>query len=192
MSKKIGITGGIGAGKSIVCELLTTLGYPVFNSDSEAKILMNTVLKSDIQKLFGEKAYLKNELNRTYISELIFNDKPLLSQLNGIVHPAVREAFDKFSAESTSSLVFNEAAILFETGAYKYFDAVVLVTASEKTRIKRVMDRDGVTETQVKERMANQWTDKQKGELTTFRIQNDNDKLILPQTLTVINQLTSS
>ncbi len=192
MSKTIGITGGIGAGKSIVCKLLKTLGYPVFDSDAEAKRLMHTTLKKDILELFGPKAYKNNTLNRAYIADVVFEDNQVLAQLNAIVHPAVREAFDQFSKASEAPLVFNEAAILFETGAHKNFDAIVFVTAAEETRIKRVMQRDNVSKDQVRKRMDKQWSDERKQALTPFVINNNTDQLIIPQTLSVINQLISS
>lgn len=192
MSKKIGITGGIGAGKSIVCKLLKTLGYPVFDSDAEAKRLMHTTLKKDILELFGSQAYKNNTLNRAYIAEVVFEDNQVLAQLNAIVHPAVREAFDQFSKANKAPLVFNEAAILFETGAHKNYDAIVFVTAAEETRIKRVMQRDNVSKDQVRKRMDKQWSDERKQALTPFVINNNTDQLIIPQTLSVINQLISS
>ncbi len=192
MSKTIGITGGIGAGKSIVCKLLKTLDYPVFDSDAEAKRLMHTTLKKDILELFGPQAYKNNALNRAYIAEVVFEDNQVLAQLNAIVHPAVREAFDQFSKANKAPLVFNEAAILFETGAHKNFDAIVFVTAAEETRIKRVMKRDNVSKDQVRKRMDKQWSDERKQALTPFVINNNTDQLIIPQTLSVINQLISS
>lgn len=192
MSKTVGITGGIGAGKSIVCKLLKTLGYPVFDSDAEAKRLMHTTLKKDILELFGSQAYKNNTLNRAYIAEVVFEDNQVLAQLNAIVHPAVREAFDQFSKANKAPLVFNEAAILFETGAHKNYDAIVFVTAAEETRIKRVMQRDNVSKDQVRKRMDKQWSDERKQALTPFVINNNTDQLIIPQTLSVINQLISS
>ncbi|MGB0934013.1 MAG: dephospho-CoA kinase [Lishizhenia sp.] len=190
--KKIGITGGIGAGKSVICSLLSVLGYPVFNSDRVAKNLMQSDLREEIILLFGEKAYLNEKLNRTYISERVFKNKTLLTQLNQIVHPAVRNAFDQFCLKSDAPLVFNEAAILFETGAYKNFDAVVLVKANQKTRIERVLKRDKISEDQIKARMNNQWSDQKKSALTSFIVENDDDKLIIPQTLRLVNHLISS
>lgn len=192
MTKTVGITGGIGAGKSIICELLSTMGYPVFNSDKAAKALMNTTLKNEIVLLFGEQAYTKNTLNRAYISKQVFNDRSKLEALNSIVHPAVRKAFRQFTENSNSLLVFNEAAILFETGAYKNFDAIILVTASMETRINRVIKRDNTSAEEVKKRMNNQWTDERKSSLTPFVIENSDNTLIIPQTVTVLNHLSSS
>ncbi|WP_159038562.1 dephospho-CoA kinase [Brumimicrobium mesophilum] len=183
--KKIGIAGGIGSGKSIISEVLKTMGYPVFNSDDEAKLLMvkNPEVVQKIKSIFGDEAYNGKELNKPFLAKKIFNNLDLKSELNKIVHPAVRKAFVDWAEIQSSSLVFNEAAILFETGAYKSFDFTVLVTAPEKVRIERVVSRDNSTETEVKQRMKNQWKDDIKIEMASFVILNDNSTLVTPQVM---------
>lgn len=186
--KKIGLTGGIGSGKSIICEVLKTIGYPVFNSDDEAKLLMvnNQEVIQQIKELFGEEAYKDKLLNRAFLADKIFNNEELKLALNRIVHPAVRNAFESWSNKQNKALVFNEAAILFETGAYKKFDYTVLVTAPEKIRIERVVSRDNTTEQEVQQRMNNQWKDEVKSELASFVINNNNTTLVTPQVLEML------
>ena len=191
---KVGITGGIGAGKSIVSSIFKCLGYPVFNSDAVAKQLMQSdpELIKGITEIFGTKAYTKGNLNRTFISEQVFTDSSKINQLNQLVHPKVRLAFDKFAQESNSPFVFNEAAILYETGAYKNFDEIILVTAEKNTRIKRVKQRDNSSEEQILNRMAKQMSDNEKRQFSPFEIINHN-QLLTPQVLDFIeNHSTSS
>ena len=189
--KKIGLTGGIGSGKSIICDVLKTIGYPVFNSDDEAKLLMvnNQEVIQRIKKIFGNEAYIGTKLNRPYLASKIFNDEHLKSELNNIVHPAVRKAFDNWSKNQKSSLVFNEAAILYETGAYKTFDHTVLVTAPEKLRIERVVARDNTTIKEIKQRINNQWKDEVKKTMASYVILNDDINLVIPQVLKMLDTL---
>lgn len=186
--KKIGLTGGIGSGKSIICKVLKTIGYPVFNSDDEAKLLMvnNPEVIQQVKEVFGAEAYIENALNRPFLANKIFNDEGLKTALNKIVHPAVRNAFETWSKKQNTELVFNEAAILFETGAYKTFDYTVLVTAPEELRIARVVSRDGTTKQEVQQRMNNQWKDDVKKELASFVINNDNTTLVTPQIIQML------
>jgi dephospho-CoA kinase len=154
----IGITGGIGAGKSTVAKIFESLGYPVFYSDAVAKQLMHTdpLLKQALIESFGEKTFLNGNLNRSFLAEIIMNDGEAKEKISSLVHPRVRESFDEFASDNSSKqLIFNEAAILFETGSYKSFDAVILVTAPEDVRIARVRQRDSATVEQVKDRMKN-------------------------------------
>lgn len=192
--KKIGITGGIGSGKSIICEVLKVMGYPVFNSDDEAKLLMvnNREVINQIINVFGDEAYIGNSLNRPYLAAQIFNDESLKTALNNIVHPAVRKAFKEWAETQKTTLVFNEAAILFETGAYKTFDHTVLVTAPEAIRIARVISRDKTTIEEVQQRMKNQWKDDVKKELASYVINNDNSTLVIPQVIAMIKHLENT
>lgn len=182
---KVGITGGIGAGKTFVCRVLEKMGYPVFYSDKEAKELMNSHpgIVEEIIALVGEQAYEDGELNRPFLAEKAFENKDLLSRINAIVHPRVREAFADFAEQNAGlkGIVFNEAAILFETGAYKTFDATVLITAPESVRLNRVVERDTIPESQVRSRMNNQWKDEEKAKLADFVIHNDGTTMLLPQ-----------
>ena len=188
---KIGVTGGIGSGKTTVCKLIEKMGFPVFYADVEAKNLMrfNKNIVDGLIRLFGEAAYEGNELNRTHLAQIVFNNPSLLNELNEIIHPEVRIAFNDFALKNEHrKLVFNEAAILFETGAYKNFDATILVTASLDNKILRVGERDQIPQEKILERMNNQWPDEKKIPLATYIIQNDHQAL-QPQIENIINAL---
>ena len=174
--KVIGLTGGIGSGKTLVSNLFAELGVPVYISDVEAKKLMhsNKEVKTAVTALFGEEAYYKGQLNRKFIAEKVFSDKSLLEKLNAIVHPAVAKHFEAWKKMQTSDFVIKEAAILFETGGNKNCDKVILVTAPKAIRIKRVIKRDNVSEESVKQRMNNQWSDNRKEKLSDYIINNKN------------------
>lgn len=191
--KKIGLTGGIGAGKSIVAKIFATMGFPVFYSDQAGKQLMseNQYVKQKVVDVFGDDAYKNGKLNRELLAEKIFSNKSLKKELNNIVHPAVRKEFENWCKKQTSPIVFNEAAILFETGSYKTFDATILVSAPESVRIERVIHRDNTTEAQVRERMRNQWSEKEKRALSDFEIINDNQHLLIPQIEKIVEILTA-
>ena len=174
MPKIIGLTGGIGSGKSRVVALFTTLGVPCYIADVEAKRLMNNQpeVKAAIVNLFGEQAYVDGDLNRSYLSQIVFANPEKLKALNAIVHPAVAKDFSVWVEQQKTPFVIKEVAILFETGGYKNVDKTVLITAPETIRIERVMLRDGVTAEEVKARMRNQWTDAQREPLADFVIDN--------------------
>jgi dephospho-CoA kinase len=172
---KIGVTGGIGSGKSLVCKHIEQLGYSVFYSDKEAKkiITYDSEVKEKIVALFGKAAYDGAELNKSHIANNAFENPELLNKLNAIIHPAVRKAFETFVISNCSQrLVFNEAAILFETGAYENFDFNILVVAPKDLRISRVMERDNLDEKQVISRMKNQWEDEDKIPMADYVIYN--------------------
>jgi dephospho-CoA kinase len=189
--KRVGITGGIGAGKTLVCRILNAMGYPVFYSDSESKKILNSdpVVKAAILDLFGAQAYQNNQLNRSFISDQVFTNPERLARLNAIAHPAVRNAFEKWITEQDSPLIFNEAAILFETGIYKNYDVTVVVTAPIELRIRRVIERDNTDEASVRSRIEKQWTDDQKRTLADFEIVNNEDDFLIPQLLELIQKL---
>ena len=170
----VGLTGGIGSGKSTVAKMLEELGVPVYNSDIEAKNLMVTskVLKRKIVALLGEQSYSKNELNREYIASLVFNDRALLQKLNEIVHPAVRKHFIKWSKKQDHPYVVQETALLFENGSNYLYDKTILVIAPKDIRVARIVARDGSTKQQVLQRMQNQLGDEQKLALADFVIEN--------------------
>jgi len=191
--KTVGVTGGIGSGKSIVCKVLEVLGYPVFYADAEAKRCMHEdkVLKAGIQELLGAEAYNGNETNNAFIAGKIFSDDALRVAMNALVHPAVYRAFDKWKSIQEAPFVFNESALLFETESYKRFDYTILVTADKDIRIRRVMERDGVTEAQVLARMEKQWSDEEKIPLSTAVIVNNPDRLVVPQILQEVKKLES-
>lgn len=170
----VGLTGGIGSGKSTVAQIFRDLGVPVYDSDKEAKSLMvnSPELKSAIIDLLGDNAYTGKTLNRSYIAELVFKDVGLLQKLNKIVHPAVRQHFLKWANEQSAPYVIQETALIFENGVQDNYSATILVTAPLEMRLKRVMERDGVGKQVVLDRMKNQMDDNQKIDLAQFCIEN--------------------
>lgn len=190
----IGITGGIGSGKTTVCKILEHLGYPVFFADIEAKknMLENLDLISNIVAAFGAEAYIDKQLNRNFLAKKIFQDPKAKAQLDALVHPTVYQSFENWKTKQQAPIVFNEAALLFETGSYKRFDQVWLVTADVETRIKRVMKRDLVSRDEVIARMKAQLSDEEKLQLTSYHIVNDETTLVIPQVLKLLNDIKSS
>ena len=163
--KIVGLTGGIGSGKSTIARLFAALGIAVYDSDTEAKKLINTS---------GAEAYAEGVYNRAYIADIVFRNPDKLAVLNSIVHPVLADHFNQWVALQTSPYVIKEAAILFESGSYKNCDFIITVTAPEALRISRCMSRDGSTEAQVRARMAQQWTDAQRIVLSDAVIENIN------------------
>jgi len=173
----VGLTGGIGSGKTSVLQLFINKGIPVYIADIEAKRLMQSDKKliKNIKSTFGNESYTKdNQLNRAYLANQVFGNAKKLEQLNAIVHPAVHRDLENFKKEQKSKFFIYENAILFENGSYKHCDYIITVTAPIETRIKRVVKRDQVTEKQVKDRMQHQWDDKLKIEKSDFVIENIN------------------
>ena len=191
---KIGITGGIGSGKTFVCHILEKLGYPIFYSDKEAKKLMNKNLDLiiKIKELLGNDAYLNGIIDKSFIARKIFETPTLRNELNAIVHPEVYLAFEKWSKSQDSKLVFNESALLFETESYKRFDKTILITADICLKIERIKKRDLLDEIEIKHRMNSQLSDEIKLKLADFVIENNEDKLLLPQLIQFINQLETN
>jgi dephospho-CoA kinase len=181
--KVIGLTGGIGSGKSFVAHILEKMGYPVFYSDEAAKYLTNkdSQIKSQLIQLFGKEVYNEDGLNKKFLSDRIFQNQAVLAQVNSIIHPVVRQYFVSWTMQQKSDLVFNEAAILFETGAYKSFPFNFLVTAPLELRIERVMKRDNAIREQVLARINAQMSDDEKMKLTPYIINNDEREPILSQ-----------
>lgn len=173
----IGLTGGIGSGKTTIAQWFQEKGIPVYNSDFEAKKLMNENedLIQQLIELFGDETYKNGEYNRSYVASKVFNDKELLNQLNAIVHPAVFKHFDEWLDNQNSSFVVKEAAILFESGSYKDCDYIISVIADEEIRIDRVAKRDQLNEDQIRSRMKSQWADQQRIEKSDFIIENNKD-----------------
>ncbi|WP_299317545.1 dephospho-CoA kinase [uncultured Maribacter sp.] len=170
----IGLTGGIGSGKSTVATMFKELSVPVYDSDQRAKYLMNTsvIINKQLVQLLGDEAYEKGKLNRPYIAAKVFNDSELLAKLNNIVHPVVRQDFIDWTNEQDSCYVIQETALLFENKSQELYDDVILVTAPKEIRIERVLSRDNSTREQVEARMNNQLEDKIKLELANFIIEN--------------------
>jgi len=176
MKTLVGLTGGIGSGKTTIANFFKELGIPVYIADTEAKALMNRskVIKKKLIALFGENAYQDGKLNREYLSKQIFNNKDLLQKMNAIVHPKVASHFKRWVKKQDAPYVISEAAILFENGSYKKYDYIITVTAPEAIRLKRVVLRDNSSEQKVKSVMNNQWKDEEKIKLSDFIIQNIN------------------
>lgn len=172
--KVIGLTGGIGSGKTTVGRMFKELGVPVYDSDKEAKLLMQSsqVIKDGLIALFGKEAVIKDKVNREYIANKVFTDKNLLQQLNSLVHPVVRDHFLLWKKNQKYPYIIQEAAIIFENGSYHNYDKIILVTAPKEIRLNRVMHRDGSTREKVMHRMENQWSDRQKRKLSHFVINN--------------------
>lgn len=189
---KIGITGGIGSGKSIVANVFEHLGIPVYKADTAAKSLMNEdpALRTAITSLFGPEAYQNGELNRSYISSLVFNDRAKLDALNSIVHPATIQYGKDWMNRQSAPYVLKEAALIFESGTQDELDYVIGVSAPLSLRIHRVMQRDQITREQVLQRMGNQLDESLKMKLCDFVIVNDDQQLVLPQVLALHAHLT--
>jgi dephospho-CoA kinase len=170
----VGLTGGIGSGKSTVGKMFKKLGVPVYNSDKQAKKLMNSSkkIRKKITALLGENAYEDNQLNRPFIAKQVFENKELLAGLNSIVHPVVREHFIKWADKQKYSYVIQETALLFENDARDNYDRVILVTAPKQTRIERVVKRDGTSKISVLARIKNQLPDDLKVKNSDFVIEN--------------------
>ena len=196
--KLVGLTGGIGSGKTTVAGIFETLGIPVYNSDLRAKALMqeNESLRADIGKLFGEITFLPDgSLNRKGIAEIVFRDPSILQQLNAIVHPAVYQDLVRWTQEekqSASPYLIQESAILFEENLTARHAAVILVAADKDLRIQRVADRDGVTREQVLQRMENQWPDEKKIPQADYVIYNDGERSLIDQVMDIHRMILAS
>lgn len=188
---KIGITGGIGSGKSMVAKVFEHLGIPVYNADTAAKSLMENdpALRASITELFGPDAFLNGTLNRSYISSLVFKDRSKLEALNALVHPATIRFGKEWMSSQTTPYAIKEAALIFESGTQNELDYVIGVYAPQALRIHRVMQRDNLTREQVLQRMANQIDESVKMKLCDFVVVNDDQQLVLPQVLKLHERL---
>ena len=189
---KIGITGGMGSGKSFVCSIIENLGYPIFYSDKEAKWLMenNASLIAEIKKIVGNNAYTNNKINKEEIRKYIFDSAEKRKKLNEIVHPAVNQHFDYWAQQfKSNSLLFNESALLIETGSYKRFDKIILITASQDVKIKRLIQRENVSKEEIRLRMNSQLSDEVKKDHADYIIENNETDFLLPKIFTIIDQL---
>jgi dephospho-CoA kinase len=189
---KVAVTGGIGSGKSVVCEVFEKIGIPVFYADSSAKELMNSDnnIKEYLISNFGSTIFDEDgKLFRGKFAEIIFNNKTSLLKVNEIVHPAVRKVFEEWAKKQTTPYLIEETAILFESGLAHLFDKIIYVTAPLELRIERVMKRDKTTREKVQERMKNQENDEKKIEKSDFIIVNDDKEMILPQIINIHSKL---
>ena len=187
MILKVGITGGIGSGKSTVAKVFETLGIPVYYADDAAKKLMNedAALKEKLVQTFGKETYTNGTLNRHYISALVFNNPQQLALLNSIVHPPTIADAGKWMQQQTTPYAIKEAALIFESGAEKYLDKVIGVYAPSPLRIQRVMQRDGISEAAVLTRLNKQMDEDKKMRLCDYVINNDEQELLIPQVLKI-------
>jgi dephospho-CoA kinase len=191
----VGLTGGIGSGKTTVSKLFETMDCAIYNSDERAKELyFKQEIKHSVIELLGSEAYLSETvINKEYLATKVFSDTKLLHQLNDIIHPAVKEDFVQFKSKfPLNTIIIKESALLFETGIYKDFNFNILVTAPINLKIERVMKRNSVSKSDIEKRMQAQWTDEQKIPLANAIILNDNDNALIPQVISIIEKLKSN
>lgn len=184
---KVGVTGGIGSGKTTVCRVFGVLGIPVFSSDEEGKRLLasNPAIRAVVEAEFGPLMYKNDVLDRKALAAVVFQDPAALGRLNGIIHPAVRSSFANWAQAQNAPYVINEAAILVETGIYKQLDHLITVTAPEQERIARVVLRDRVPESEVRARMRNQASDEERAMAADSNVTNDGKAMVIPQVLAI-------
>jgi dephospho-CoA kinase len=192
---QVGVTGGIGSGKSLVCQIFKTLGAPVYDSDSRAKMLMTTdgILISAIQKEFGSLSFFPDgTLNRKFLADQVFQDEEKRMKLDQLVHPRVAEDYSKWVNIQSFAYIVKEAALLIETGSYKTLDKTIVVTAPDELRIKRVLGRDAHrTEQMVRDIINSQMPQQEKANRADFVVVNDELTAVLPQVLTLHRQFLS-
>ncbi len=188
--KKIGVTGGIGSGKTVVCEIFRTLGIKIYNADFRAKEILNSdnSVRSLIIETFGNDIYRNGIADRKRLADKVFNNPEELLKLNAIVHPAVARDFENFvESNRNEAYIIKEAAILFESGTYKQLDSVVLVYAPAEIRIQRVLDRDKTDRDAVLSRMKNQMDDSEKMKLSNYIIYNNDESSLIKQVIGLHN-----
>lgn len=192
---RLGVTGGIGSGKSLVCEILSKFGIPVYDSDLRARELMRSggSLEEGVIALLGRESYRGGELNRSYIAGRIFTEPGLREGLNSLVHPAVAEDFETWVRGAAEvPYVVKEAAILFESGAWMQVDMSVLVTAPEELRVRRIKERDGVGEEEVRRRMSTQMSETEALERADLQLRNDESSMLLPRVVELHEKILRS
>ncbi len=191
MTIKIGLTGGIGSGKSTIAAIFKVLGIPVYYADDAAKKLMNSdpFLIGELTAAFGKDTYTNGQLNRSYLSSLVFNNPQKLAKLNSIVHPATIADADKWMLQQTSVYAIKEAALIFESGANKHLDKTIGVFCPVQLRVTRVMQRDGTTQEAVTARIGKQMDEEKKMALCDYVITNDDTQLVIPQVLAIHQKL---
>jgi dephospho-CoA kinase len=188
---KVAITGGIGSGKSLVCQVFKTLGIPIFDADAVSNQLVehDAALKTAIIELFGKEAYKNNIYNRKYIASIVFSQAEMLQALNALIHPKAIEAAKQWFEKQQSPYAIKEAAILFESNAEKDIDIIIGVTAPEQVRIERVMQRTGYSKEEVIKRMQQQMPEDEKMKKCNYIIHNDNVTALIPQVLQIHEKL---
>ncbi len=187
MAVRLGVTGGIGSGKTTVCRVFRVLGVPVFMADDVAREVMNNNIpvREKLNAVAGQDLFAEGYLDRKMLAQLIFNDHTLLEKVNGLVHPLVFSEFEKWSSISDKPYVIMEAAILFESNADKIVDRVVSITAPIEERIARVMGRSELSRSQVLERVNNQLEDEERNQRSYYVINNSDNELIIPEILKI-------
>lgn len=188
---KIGITGGIGSGKSVVATILSLYGIPVYIADEESKRLTNhsPIIRKKLIDLFGNAIYSEDKLNKKLLASYIFHDRLKLQEVNHIIHPEVNRHFIDWTKQQTTNICAIESAILFESGFNKIVDASLMVYAPKELRIKRASQRDSSSRSEIEKRINNQMSDEDKKELSDFVIYNDEKHLLIPQVVALIDQL---
>ena len=191
----VGVTGGIGSGKTVVTKIFSILGSPIYNADQKARDLVNTDLnlRQEIIQLLGEEAYDVNGYDSRYVASKVFSDKDTLHTLNSIIHPAVARDFDRWvSGFNSQKYLVKEAALLFESGSYSSLDFTILVTAPIEIRIDRVLKRDTFrSESEVRDIISNQWTEEKKTSIADFMLVNSESQLLFPQILELHRRFSS-
>jgi len=184
---KLGVTGGIGSGKTSVCRVFNVLGIPVFSTDPEARKIMDSdkSIMQSINSITGKDMYLSGSLDRTMLAALIFNDRSLLEKINSLVHPVVFDHFKKWVLDQTAPYLIIEAAILFESGGSKLVDRIATVVAAKEERVERIINRNRLTREQVLERMRNQLDDETRIKLSDYVIYNSENDMIIPAILKI-------
>ena len=190
---KIGLTGGIGSGKTMVSKIFAEKGYKIFNSDEIAKMIIKNdySVKNSIINFFGTNSYIGDDLNSRYISEIIYSDKVKLNYLNSLVHPMVFHQFEKFLKSNLNSKILVESAILFESNFYKMLDDNILLISPKADRISRIIKRDNINRSEIEKIMSVQWSDKKKINLATYVIENINFAETSIQILSLISKIES-
>jgi dephospho-CoA kinase len=188
---KLGITGGIGSGKTSVCKVFDVLGIPVFSADREASEIIenDNMVKTRINSIAGKDLYINDGLNRMELANIIFNDSILLEKVNALIHPVVIGHFRKWTLEQEAPYVIMEAAILFESGASRFVDKVATVVAPVEQRMERVIQRNKLSREQVMERMRNQMDDDSRKRLSDYIINNSENDMIIPAILNIHNDI---
>lgn len=193
---KVGITGGIGSGKTTVCKIFEQLDIPIYYADDRAKVLMveDTQLVKEIKALLGTEAYTEDgQLNRAYVADIVFQNPDKLSQLNALVHPAVaKDGEDWQKKQQNTPYTLKEAALLYEAGSYRALDKMICVVAPQELRIERVMKRDQVDRAAVQARMDKQWPQAKKARLSDFLIYNDGNQSLILQVMRIHHRLLNS
>lgn len=191
---KLGVTGGIGSGKTTVCRIFNVLGIPVFDADKVAKQIMDTdkSMMLRLNSIAGKDLYSSGALNRTELAKLIFNDTSLLAKVNALVHPAIYDHFKRWAKDQTAPYVILEAAILFESGGAKQLDRILSVVAPVEDRITRVIKRNSLSKEQVLDRIRNQMDDESRIKLSDYVINNAENEMIIPSVMKIHTEILTS